>query len=172
VFKSTFFEFDLKRDGGYFEAGEYIVTLAGPDGDVGAGQRLTLKGDNPPVYRGSMDFSGDTKSPKGGKQQKGPRMENVSSGIDGGRTQVAQNDEPAAAAPMSTDVAAEGDAPSMVPKGAFNKTAEEESVQDHPKGCGCVAAGLDATLPGGLGLGAIMTSALLVRARARRRRAS
>jgi hypothetical protein len=172
VFKSTYFEFDLKRDGGYFEAGEYIVTLAGPDGDVGAGQRLTLKGDNPPVYRGAMDFAGDPKSPKGGKQQKGPRMESVSSGLDGGGKQVAQNDEPSAAAPMSTDVAAEGDAPSMVPKSSFNKTAEEESVQDHPKGCGCVAAGLDATLPGGLGLAAIMTSALLVRARARRRRES
>jgi hypothetical protein len=172
VFKSTYFEFDLKRDGGYFEAGEYIVTLAGPDGDVGAGQRITLKGDNPPVYRGSMDFASDSKGPKGGKQQKGPRMESVSSGLDGGGKQVAQNDEPAAAAPMSTDVAAEGDAPSMVPKSSFNKTAEEESVQDHPKGCGCVAAGLDATWPGGLGLGAILTSALLVRARARRRRAS
>jgi hypothetical protein len=170
VFKSTFFEFDLKRDGGYFEAGEYIVTLAGPDGDVGAGQRLTLKGDNPPVYRGSMDFSSDAKNPKGGKQQKGPRIESVSSGIDGGRGgQVAQNDEPAAAAPMSTDVAAEGDAPSMVPKGAFNKTAEEEGVQDHPKGCGCIAAGLDARLPGGFGLGVILASALVARARRARR---
>jgi hypothetical protein len=35
VFKSTYFEFDLRRDGGYFEAGEYQVSLSGPDGDVG-----------------------------------------------------------------------------------------------------------------------------------------
>jgi MYXO-CTERM domain-containing protein len=141
VFKSTYFEFDLKRDTGYFEAGEYVVTLSGPDGDVGTSQRLTLKGDNPPVYRGAMDFSSDPKAGKGGKQQKGPRMENVSSGLDGG--QVASNDQPAAAAVSNTDVAAEGDAPDMVPKGAYNKTAEEEAVQGHPSGCGCVAAGMD-----------------------------
>jgi hypothetical protein len=167
VFKSTYFEFDLKRDGGYFEAGEYIVTLAGPDGDVGAGQRITLKGDNPPVYRGSMDFASDAKGSKGGK--KGPRMESVNSGIDGGK-EVAQNDQPAAAGPMSTDVAAEGDAPSMVPSSSFKKTQEEESVQGHPNGCGCVAAGLDASLPGGIGLGVIAASTLLARARARARR--
>jgi hypothetical protein len=166
VFKSTYFEFDLKRDTGYFEAGEYIVTLAGPDGDVGGGQRITLKGDNPPVYRGSMDFASDSKgSNKGGK--KGPRIESVSSGIDGGK-EVAQNDQPAAAGPMSTDVAAEGDAPSMVPKNSFNKTAEEESVQGHPNGCGCVAAGLDGSLAGGFGIGALVASALLARVRARR----
>jgi hypothetical protein len=166
VFKSTYFEFDLKRDTGYFEAGEYIVTLAGPDGDVGAGQRITLKGDNPPVYRGSMDFASDSKGSKGGKQ-KGPRMEAVSSGIDGGK-QVAENDQPAAAAPMSTDVAAEGEAPSMVPQSSFKKTSEEESVQGHPNGCGCVAAGLDGSLAGGVGLGALVAAALLARARARR----
>jgi hypothetical protein len=168
VFKSTYFEFDLKRDGGYFEAGEYLVNLAGPDGDVGAAQRLTLKGDNPPVYRGAMDFSADPKSGKGGKQQKGPRMENVTSGLDGGQ-QVAQNDT--AAAPVSnTDVAAEGDAPDMVPKGAYNKTAEEEAVHGHPNGCGCVAAGLEGRgvwSVGGLGAGLLGAIGLLA---ARRRR--
>ncbi len=174
VFKSTYFEFPLKRDTGYFEAGEYLVTLSGPDGDVGAAQRLTLKGDNPPVYRGAMDFSTDAKSGKGGKQQKGPRMENVSSGLDGG--QVAQNDDqPSAAAPVSTDVAAEGPAPDMVPKGAYNKTAEEEAVHGHPSGCGCVAAGgprfvLWGPVPigaGGLGAGLVAGLAFVA---ARRRR--
>jgi hypothetical protein len=168
VFKSTYFEFDLKRDTGYFEAGEYVVTLAGPDGDVGTSQRLTLKGDNPPVYRGALDFSNDPKAGKGGKQQKGPRIESVSSGLDGG--QVASNDQPAAAAVSNTDVAAEGDAPDMVPKGAYNKTAEEEAVQGHPQGCGCVAAGLDGTGGGafaGLGIGFAAVAAAVA---ARRRR--
>jgi hypothetical protein len=164
VFKSTYFEFDLKRDTGYFEAGEYLVTLAGPDGEVGTAQRLTLKGDNPPVYRGAMDFSNDPKAGKGGK--KGVRMENVSSGLDGG--EVASNDQGAtAAAPVSTDVAPEGDAPDMVPKGAYNKTAEEEAVQGHPNGCGCVAAGLDRSLYGAGG--AALAALGLVAARRRRR---
>jgi hypothetical protein len=163
VFKSTYFEFDLKRDTGYFEAGEYLVTLSGPDGDVGTAQRLTLKGDNPPVYRGAMDFSGDPKSGKGGK--KGPRMENVSSGLDGGL--VASNDQPAAAAPVSTDVTPEGDAPDMVPKGAFNKTAEEEAVQGHPNGCGCAAVGLNGSLCGASGVA--LATLGLVAARRRRR---
>ena len=57
VFKSTYFEFDLARKDGYFEAGEYQVSLSGPDGDVGGAQKLVLKGDNPPVYRGAMDFA-------------------------------------------------------------------------------------------------------------------
>jgi hypothetical protein len=137
VFKSTYFEFDLQRRNGYFEAGEYLCSLSGPDGEVGVAQKLTLKGDNPPVYRGAMDFSSDS---KGGK--KGVKIQDVSSGLDGG-TQVAQNDTSGPAAPMSTDVTPSGDAPDMVPKGAYNKTSEEEAVQDHPKGCGCVAAGLE-----------------------------
>src|SRR5579883_601749 len=62
VYKSTYFEFDLKRSDGYFEAGEYVVGLSGPDGEVGSNQRLTLKGDNPPVYRGAMDFAEDKKA--------------------------------------------------------------------------------------------------------------
>ena len=103
VFKSTYFEFDLRRDGGYFEAGEYLVGLSGPDGDVGGSQKLTLKGDNPPVYRGAMDFTADAKSGK----KKGPKMEDVNSGLDGG-AKVASNDTPAAASARATEVAAEG----------------------------------------------------------------
>jgi hypothetical protein len=138
VFKSTFFEFDLARKDGYFEAGEYLVTLSGPDGDVGTAQKLVLKGDNPPVYRGAMDFASDPKSKK-----KGVKMEAVSNGLDGGSQELAKNDTPSSAGPASTDVAASGPAPDMVPKGAFNPTAEEEAVKDHPSGCGCVVAGAD-----------------------------
>ncbi len=159
VFKSTYFEFDLARKDGYFEAGEYVMSLSGPDGEIGGNQRITLKGDNPPVYRGAMDFSNDSKATAKKKKTNGPNLEAVSNGIDGG-AEVAQNDTPAAAVANSDDVKAEGPAPSMVPNGAYNKTAEEEAVQDHPKGCGCVAAGLDSRagatgLPALLGLGAL-----------------
>jgi MYXO-CTERM domain-containing protein len=156
VFKSTYFEFDLARKDGYFEAGEYLVTLAGPDGDVGTAQKLMLKGDNPPVYRGSMDFSGDAKATKKG----GPKMESVSSGLDGG-SQVAQNDTPTSAGPASTDVPTAGPAPDMVPQGAFNRTSEEETVQDHPSGCGCVAAGVESRGVFGAGAAALFGLALV-----------
>jgi hypothetical protein len=170
VFKSTYFEFDLRRDGGYFEAGEYIVTLSGADGDVGGAQRLMLKGDNPPVYRGAMDFSVDPKAAKK-KGPKGPRIEAVSSGLDGG--EVAENGESSgggSAAPSSTDVAPEGPAPEMVPQGAYNKTAEEEATHDHPQGCGCATVGLEGGSLTGVGLGALSGLALVV-ARRRRTRA-
>jgi len=135
VYKSTYFEFDLQRAKGYFEAGEYTVALSSPDGDVGGAQKITLKGDNPPVYRGAMDFSAkDTK-------KKGPKIQNVSNDVDAG--DQSDKDTPTAAAAVATDVAPVGNAPGMVPGSAFNKTAEEEAVQDHPKGCGCVAAGLE-----------------------------
>jgi len=155
IFRSTYFEFDLARKDGYFEAGEYLVTLTGPDGQVGGAQKLVLKGDNPPVYRGAMDFSDNTK-------KKGPKMENVSNGLDGGSQQVAQNDDTPAAVPQGGAVAASGDAPDMVPQSAFNETKEEEAVQDHPKGCGCVAAGMGggggatALLLAGLGVGLVL----------------
>lgn len=166
VFKSTVFEFDLARKDGYFEAGEYLVSLSGPDGEIGGAQKLTLKGDNPPVYRGAMDFSADNK--KSGK--KGPNLEAVSNGVDGGSQEVAQNDTPAAAA-VSTAVTAEGPAPGMVPEGAYNKTAEEEQVEGHPKGCGCVAAGLDSGGAAG-SLASLATGIALALAFLRRRRAS
>jgi len=141
VFKSTYYEFDLARKDGYFEAGEYQVALAGPDGEVGGAQKLTLKGDNPPVYRGAMDFSSDVKGQKGQKQR-GPRIEAVSNDIDSGAAgPLAQNDVPSTG-PVSTEVAASGPAPSMVPSTAYGRTADEEAIGDHPKGCGCVAAGL------------------------------
>ena len=52
VFKSTYFEFDLRRDGGYFEAGEYQVSLSGPDGDVGGSQKLSSRATTRPCIAG------------------------------------------------------------------------------------------------------------------------
>jgi hypothetical protein len=168
VFKSTYFEFDLKRSDGYFEAGEYVVGLSGADGDVGGNQRITLKGDNPPVYRGAMDFSDNKKTTK-----KGVKLQAVNSGVDAGSDEVAKN-EVVAAAPQTGDISASGAPPDMIPKTAFSKTAEEESVQDHPKGCGCVAAGLGGGSRLGTGLAAIGLAAIggVVARRARSRRAS
>jgi hypothetical protein len=161
VFKSTYFEFDLRRDSGYFEAGEYQVTLSGPDGDVGGSQKLTLKGDNPPVYRGAMDFS----DPKAGKQ-KGPKIQAVDNGVDAGAKVASNDDSSGGASGPSGGVEAIGNGGSMVPSSAFNKTSEEEAVQGHPKGCGCVTAGLEG---GGLagGAAALLGLGLVV---ARRRR--
>ncbi len=166
VFKSTYFEFDLERKDGYFEAGEYLVSLSGPDGEVGAPQKLVLKGDNPPVYRGAMDFSSDPKA--NAKKRNGPNLESVSNGIDGGQL-VAQNDTPSAA-PTSTEVSAEGPAPDMVPKGAYDRTADEQ-LTDHPKGCGCVAAGLEggAGASTAAGLAGLVGLAVAFGARRRRR---
>lgn len=165
VFKSTYFEFDLQRANGYFEAGEYLVSLTGPDGDVGSAQKLTLTGDNPPVYRGAMDFASGS-GPK--KNKKG--FEQVSNGLDGGNQQVASNDDTSSAAPASTDVAPVGNGGDMVPGSAFNKTGEEEAVQDHPKGCGCVEAGL-ADEGGALaGMGLAVGAAVMVGRRRRSKR--
>ncbi len=165
VFKSTYFEFDLARKDGYFEAGEYLMTLSGADGDIGTAQKLVLKGDNPPVYRGAMDFASDPKSAK----KRGPKMEAVGSGLDGGSEEVAQNDTPTSAGPASTDVASAGPAPDMVPKGAFNATSEEEAVKDHPSGCGCIVAGADGELPSrgllGAGAAALLAAVVLLRRR-------
>src|ERR1700689_1212872 len=126
VFRSTYFEFDLQRASGYFEAGEYLMTLEGPDGEVGAAARLTLKGDNPPVYRGAMVF--DAKATK----QKGPRIESVSSGLDGGALSGDSNDTSTSAA--SAQVAPVGSGPERVPSNAYTKTPAEEAVQGHPTG--------------------------------------
>ncbi len=168
VFKSTVFEFDLKRADGYFEAGEYVVGLSGQDGEVGSNQRITLKGDNPPVYRGAMDFS-DNKSTK-----KGMKLQTVNSGIDGGSegNEVAKNDTPEAKLPTTGEVAPVGNAPDMVPQGSFNRTAEEEAVHEHP-GCGCRVAGLDhGSVGGGAAALAGMAFAFARRRRATGRRAA
>ncbi len=159
VFKSTYYEFDLQRATGYFEAGEYLVTLSGPDGDVGTAQKLTLTGDNPPVYRGAMDFGGSDNGKK-----KGGSIQSVSSGLEAGAPGGGGDDTPSAA-PASTDVAAVGNGGSMVPSSAFNKTDEEEAVKGRPGGCGCVAAGTGSATLGG---GALLFGAVLLGGRRRR----
>jgi hypothetical protein len=171
IYRQTVFDFDLQRAKGYFEAGEYTVSLSGPDGDVGGAQKITLKGDNPPVYRGAMDFSANDKD----KKKKGVKIESVNSGLDGGAGGSGQgdNDKPAAAAPASTDVTPVGNAPSMVPDTAFGRTPEEEGVKDHPKGCGCVEAGLGTGSLGGgsaLAIGGLALVARGIARGARRRR--
>src|SRR5262249_47717417 len=137
---------------GFFEAGEYLVSLSGPDGDVGSAQKITLKGDNPPVYRGAMDFA----ESKPGKK-KGPKIESVNSGVDKAPGDPGGSSDSTSAAPVSTDVAAVGNASDMIPQGAYQKREEEETVKDHPKGCGCVAAGAD----GGSGAAAAAGLAVL-----------
>jgi MYXO-CTERM domain-containing protein len=55
----------------------------------------------------------------------------------------------------------------MIPKDSYNKTAEEETVHEHP-GCGCVAAGLG----GGSGSAAVVAAlgaTFIVGARRRRK---
>ncbi len=130
IFKATIFEFDLKRATGFFEAGEYTMQVSGSDGDIGSGQKLTLKGDNPPVYRGAMNFAGP-----------GGKMQNVSSGLDGGRVAKNDNDQ-AFAAPTSTDVQAEGTGDPMIPQSAYNANNDDLLNKDHPKGCGCEVPGM------------------------------
>jgi hypothetical protein len=44
----------------------------------------------------------------------------------------------------------------MVPGNAYNKTSEEEAVQGHPNGCGCVAAGLRDGAGAGIGAAALL----------------
>ena len=102
VFKSTYFEFDLQRGKGYFEAGEYTVSLAGPDGDVGGAQKLALKGDNPPVYRGAMDFGATTRRRRA--------IQNVRAAWTEARAAAAATTTTPSAAPMTTDVAPVGNA--------------------------------------------------------------
>ncbi len=91
----------------------------------------------------------------------------MSSGVDGGAAGAQTDDSSSTAAPASTEITADGPAPDMVPKTAYNKTAEEEGVQDHPKGCGCVAAGVEGgSLAGTAG---VLLGAAVVLARRRRR---
>jgi hypothetical protein len=161
VFKSTYFDFDVKRADGFFEAGEYVVSLSGPDGDVGGTQRLTLKGDNPPVYRGAMDFSDNKQT------QRGPKMEAVSSGLDAGPSGGGDDNAPAATQ-VSGAVAPVGSGGQMIPAEAFNKTAEEEGVKGHPQGCGCLVAGLPGFPPGAGSVLAVGIAAAFARRRRNR----
>ena len=131
VFKSTYYEFDLQRANGYFEAGEYLVSLSGPDGDVGTAQKLTLTGDNPPVYRGSMDFGGsDT-----GKKKSS--IQSVSSGLDAGTTAPgggSGDDDSSSASSASSDVAPRGQRRQHGSDGRLQQDRRGRSREGPPEG--------------------------------------
>ena len=113
VFKATKYEFGVKRASGFFEAGEYLMKIAGPDGEVGTAQRVVLNGDNEPVYRGPIDF-----------------IEQI------GDAGVAKKESGPVTAPESHEVAPIGSATSLIPSSAYEKTPEEE-LRSRPKSCGC-----------------------------------
>ena len=143
----TKFEFDLKREAGWFIAGEYTVKLEGPDGTIGTTQKLTLKGINKKEYRGTMNFSAPQKAADAG----------------------AKKQEDPGPAPTSTDVAAIGTGAPMIPESAGNAT-DEEKIKERPKGCGCAVPGQSDALVVGVPLGTMLAFGLVVAAGARRRR--
>lgn len=161
VFKSTVFEFDLARKDGYFEAGEYTVSLSGPDGDVGGTAKLTLRGDNPPVYRGAMVFTDDNKKTTP-KKKNGPDMQNVSSGVEKS-TENADNETNGSSGPAATEVTATADTTGMIPASAGKATADEETVKEHPSGCGCVVVGVQSDAFAGAAAGLALGALVLVR---------
>jgi hypothetical protein len=153
IYNRTNFDFSLTRTRGYV-AGEYQVKVRTADGtDIGSPATIILKGDNPVVDRRAMTFTAKEKS-----------IKKVDTGLDGG-TQVAANDETAAAVPSNGDVTPSGSAAPFIPPEAFQKTPEEEALQ-HPKGCGCAIPGLGEAA----GMGAIGVPLLFGLAAIRRRR--
>jgi len=151
IFNKTKFEFDLKRDAGYFIAGEYTVKLEGPDGAIGTTQKLTLKGINKKEYRGTMNFSAPV---KGGGDAGAPK-------------QVAKTDDPGPA-PTATDVSPVGTGAPMIPESAGQQT-DEEKIKERPKGCGCAVPQTNAATYGAP-LASIGALAFLVMRRKRRRK--
>ncbi len=117
VFKSTKYEFPVKRSSGFFEAGEYLMRLTGPEGDIGVAQRVILSGENEPVYRGPIEFIEQVGDAGTTKKENGP-----------------------VTAPESQEVAPVGTASSLIPGNAYDKTPDEE-LKTRPKGCGCDVAG-------------------------------
>ena len=152
VFNRTKYETDLRRDAGYFEAGEYTVKLEGPNGIIGNPVKLKLKGVNKKDYRGAMDFSkGNVKDVK----------RDVAKADTG---KAAQTDDTTA----TNEVAPVGSGEPMIGANAGN-ALDEEQVQGRPKGCGC-------TVPGesshsnvyGLSAGSIFALGLVASRRRRR----
>jgi MYXO-CTERM domain-containing protein len=126
IFNRTKYETDLRRDAGYFEAGEYSVKLEGPNGIIGNPVKLKLKGVNKKDYRGAMDFSkGSVKDVKNDVAKSGPQK-------------VAQTDDNSA--PGGSEVAPVGSGEPMIGDSAGN-ALDEEKVQGRPKGCGCTVPG-------------------------------
>jgi hypothetical protein len=154
VFNRTKYETDLRRDAGYFEAGEYTVKLEGPNGIIGNPVKLKLKGVNKKDYRGAMDFSkGNVKDVK----------RDVAKADTG---KAAQTDDTTA----TNEVAPVGSGEPMIGANAGN-ALDEEQVQGRPKGCGCTVPG-ESSHSNAYGLTAGSIFALgLVASRRRRRTA-
>ena len=152
IFKGTRFDFGITRARG-FEAGEYKLQLRMSDGtDVGTPVNLILKGDNPVVDRRSIAFNANDKG-----------IKKVDNGLDGG-AKVASNDT--STGPASTEVKPVGSAPPFIDPSAFNKT-DEETVKEHPKGCGCSVPGFGGTTSV-VGVAVPLLGLLLLAARRRR----
>ena len=131
VFKSTYFEFDLARDGGYFEAGEYLVTLVGRRRRHRAPRRSSsLKGDNPPVYRGAMDFTFDAKDGK----KKGPKIEAVEQRPRRRRAEVAPERRRRRQRPhVDATWRPSAPAPDMVPEGRVQQDVRRRGREGPPE---------------------------------------
>jgi MYXO-CTERM domain-containing protein len=158
IFNRTKYETDLRRDAGYFEAGEYTVKVEGPNGIIGNPVKLKLKGVNKKDYRGAMDFSkGNVKDVKNDVAKNTPQK-------------TAQADDNSA--PGGSEVAPVGSGEPMISDSAGN-ALDEEKVQGRPKGCGC-------TVPGesshsnvyGLAAGSILALAVVGSRRRRRQRST
>ena len=146
VFKATKYAFPVKRSSGFFEAGEYLMRLTGPDGDIGVAQRVVLNGENEPVYRGPIEFIEQVGDAGTTKKENGP-----------------------VTAPESHEVAPIGNASSLIPNSAYEKTSEEE-LRTRPKGCGCDVAGSSSNGLSNVAWTAMGLGALAVFSRRRNRR--
>jgi hypothetical protein len=150
IFKGTNFDFSISRTQGY-TPGEYQVKVKTVDGmDIGGTLNITLNRttnhDDPNwktdvVDRRSITFNASSK---------GKDMKKVDTGIDGGL--IAKNDTngDTPAANQQGDVQASGSAAPFIPPEAYQKTPEEQGLQDHPKGCGCSLPGVTQTSVAGL----------------------
>ena len=147
IFNQTRFDFGLTRTRG-FEAGEYKMQVRTADGtDIGTAQVLTLRGDNPPVDRRSMNFSAPKKVGDGEKKPAAPT-------------------EPAAQ--MQGDVAPSGSAAPFIPEDAYNKTPEEE-LRVKKSGCGCDVRDPRSATEFAVMFGGVLLALAVVRRRVRAR---
>jgi hypothetical protein len=168
IFKGTNFDFSISRPQGFLP-GEYQVKVQTVDGvALGGTLNITLNRttnhDDPNwkadiVDRRSMTFTASSK---------GKDMKKVDTGIDGGlMAKNDSNDDNSQAAPAQGDVAASGSAAPFIPPEAYQKTPEEQGLQDHPKGCGCSVPGLAQTSLAGFSALSLGFIALVARRRRR-----
>jgi MYXO-CTERM domain-containing protein len=139
IFKTTKFDFQIRRDRG-FEAGEYDLVVKRESDGVQIGQKihLTLKGDNPIVDRRAIVFSGEKKE----KKKDPPPSDG-----DGDKDKDAKKDNAAG----DTDKKPEGDAKPA--EGEGDGAAPPPPVPPKQGGCGCSVPGSEAPAwPAGVAL--------------------